>query len=369
MEAQANGPNISSTGSANIRRLLIVRLSAMGDILHALPAVAALRETFPNATLGWVIEERWAELLCSPDTKSCGPRSAGRPFVDAVHRANTRAWRHALFSGATWRAARASVQSLRVAHYDVAVDFQGAVRSAVLASLSGAREIYGFAQPRENVASMFYTRQVQAAGTHVVHQNFSLAQAIARRELSSGVAELPRSEFAEKSIAAKLKKLPHASYAVLNPGAGWGAKQWPAERYGKVACKLAHETGLACLVNFGPGEEALARAVEEASQGEAKGISTNISELIALMRGAQLFIGGDTGPMHLAALLRVPVVAIFGPTDPARNGPFGARSIVLRSEISVTSHRRRSDPEEGILQITAEAVVRAAVQLLEKNHG
>jgi heptosyltransferase-1 len=368
MEAQENAPDISSERSANIRRLLIVRLSAMGDVLHALPAVAALREAFPNATLGWVIEERWAELLCSPDTGCRGPRSAERPLVDTIHRVNTRAWRRALFSGTTWRGFRASVQALRLAHYDVAVDFQGAVRSAVLASLSAAREIYGFAQPRENAASMFYTRQVQAAGAHIVEQNFSLARAIARRELPSSAVELPRSLAAEKSVAAKVNGLAHASYAVLNPGAGWGAKQWPAERYGEVARKLAEATGLQCLVNFGPGEEALARTAEEASQRTAKGITTNISELIALMRGAQLFVGGDTGPMHLAALLRVPVVAIFGPTDPARNGPFGTRNIVLRSQISVTSHRRRSDPEEGILQITAEAVVKAAVQLLEKNH-
>jgi heptosyltransferase-1 len=152
-------------------------------------------------------------------------------------------------------------------------------------------------------------------------------------------------------------------FAIVNPGAGWGAKRWPPERYGLVARELA-KLGLRSVVNCGPGEDSLAREAEAASEGVAKAVRCSISELIVLTRRAKLFVGGDTGPLHLAAALRVPVVAIFGPTDPSRNGPYGTRSIVLRNPESVTSHARRAQPEEGMLEIDVQEVVTAAKRLL-----
>ncbi|MGH9549991.1 MAG: glycosyltransferase family 9 protein, partial [Terriglobales bacterium] len=141
-----------------IARMLIVRLGAMGDVIHGLHAGAALREAFPEMLLGWLVEERWAELLCTLSTPRSGPRSAQRPLVDRVHTVNTRQWRHAPLSAATWERVAASLSDLRAARYEVALDLQGAVRSSLLARWSGAPVIYGAAQPRENVASMFYTR-------------------------------------------------------------------------------------------------------------------------------------------------------------------------------------------------------------------
>ena len=368
MEDQAHASETSLSATPDIQHLLIVRLSAMGDVLHALPAVTALREVHAHATIGWVIEERWAELLCSPEASRCGALSEQRPLVDFLHTVDTRAWRRSLFSDATWSAARSSVQLMRNCRYDVALDFQGAVRSALLARVSGAPVVYGFAQPRENAASMFYTRQVQTTGIHVVEQNFSLARTFAKQDLPIGTAKLPRYEPAETRVAEKLQGVVFDSYAILNPGAGWGAKQWPADRYGEVARSLAERTGLRSVINFGPGEKELAGAVELASCGAAKSLATSLSELIALTRRAHLFIGGDTGPMHLAALLDVPVVAIFGPTNPARNGPFGTRSVVLRNITSVTSHARVPHPEQGMLEITAGDVVSAAIDLLGLKH-
>jgi heptosyltransferase-1 len=139
---------------------------------------------------------------------------------------------------------------------------------------------------------------------------------------------------------------------------------WPAERYGQVANELA-QNGLSSLINYGPGEEDLAAAVEAASNGKARKISCSISELIALTRRARLFIGGDTGPMHLAAALKIPVVGIFGPTNPARNGPFATQSVVLRNASSKTDHTRRGEPEQGLLEISAEEVVAASRKLLQ----
>jgi heptosyltransferase-1 len=353
-------------------RILIVRLGAMGDIIHGLPAVAALRAIFPQATLGWLIEERWAELLCTLPTPRSGPRSAQRPLVDRIHTVNTKQWRASPFSLQTWERIAAGLSDLRAEHYNLAIDLQGAVRSSLLARWSGAPIIYGFAQPRENMASMFYTRQVVAAADHVVEQNLSLAKAVAGRPLGYPLKappiELPRDPDAERKCNRWLKSRGIEQFALLNPGAGWGAKQWPADRYGQVAGKLT-EDGLKPLINLGPGEEDIARAVNAASTGAAEAFSGSLAQLIALTRRAQLFVGGDTGPMHLAAALNVPVVGIFGPTDPARNGPFGTRSIVLRSSSSVTSYRHVDSPDGGLLDITPDQVVTAARQLLKERHG
>ncbi len=150
-----------------IERLLIVRLSAMGDIIHALPAVTALRNAFPNATIGWLIEERWAELLCALRTPRSGARSPERPLVDRVHTVDTKTWRSAPFAQRTLGSIAVGLSQLRAPHYEVAVDLQGAVRSALMARWSNAATIYGETQPRENAASIWYTRQVMASGTHV----------------------------------------------------------------------------------------------------------------------------------------------------------------------------------------------------------
>jgi heptosyltransferase I len=367
---------LNRSSSPRFNSLLIVRLSAMGDIIHTLPAITALRQAFPHATLGWLIEERWAELLCTLRYPRAGRRSFERPLVDRVHTVNLSEWRRALFSFKTLQQMAIGLSELRGMKYDTAVDFQGAVRSALLARWSGAQTIFGDAEPRENAASMFYTRQVETSGKHVVEQALDLARAVIaksegaeRKAEANGFAaeekqsaiEFPVDPDAEKKISCATAGFPN--FAILNPGAGWGAKQWPPERYGAVARELAHD-GICSLVNFGPGEEDLASIVESASQGSAKKISCSISELISLTRRARLLIGGDTGPMHLAAALKVPVVAIFGPTNPARNGPFGTRSIVLRSTSSLTDHSRRTEPEVGLLEISPEEVLAAARKLM-----
>jgi heptosyltransferase-1 len=360
-------PFSSASGTPRFDSLLIVRLSAMGDIIHTLPAATALRQAFPQATLGWLIEERWTELLCTLRYPRSGQRSPQRPLVDRVHSVNTSEWRHAPLSFNTWQQMAVGLSQLRGIHYDAVIDFQGAVRSALLARWSGAPIVYGSAQPRENAASMFYTRSVLPNGTHVVEQALALAGAIIPTptiptRMAEPQVEFPADQDAEKKIAGLTADV--NDFAILNPGAGWGAKRWPAERYGQVAKELAKD-GLCSLVNYGPGEEELAVAVEAAGEGAARKISCSVSELIALTRRARLLIGGDTGPMHLAAALTIPVVAIFGPTNPARNGPFGTQSIVLRSASSMTDHTRHREPEQGLLEITVSEVIAATRKLLQ----
>jgi heptosyltransferase I len=361
--------NVSpSVASAALKRILIVRLSSMGDITHALPAVAMVREAFPDATLGWAVEERWMELLCAPYYPCAGPRSPQRPLVDRIHPVNLKRWRATLFSNQTWERIAAGLSHLRAERYQVALDLQGAARSAVLARWSGAASVYGAVQPRENIASMWYTTKVMAQGKHVIEQYCSIAQALTGRVVPIPSAQFPEDLRADEAVQQRLSSLGTDQFVILSPGAGWGAKQWPAERYGEVA-KAVASAGLRSIVNFGPSEEALARVAESASAGAAVAMSFSLSELIALMRRARLFIGGDTGPMHLAAALKIPVVAIFGPTDPARNGPFGTRNVVLRSPASRTSLTHRHEPDPGLLAISPMQVIKAARELLESTHA
>ncbi|MFZ0295050.1 MAG: glycosyltransferase family 9 protein [Candidatus Sulfotelmatobacter sp.] len=350
-----------------VERLLVVRLSAMGDVIHTLPAVRFLRNAFPEAHIGWLIEERWAELLCAPGSPRRGVRSVMRPLVDEVQPVNLKGWRKSLLSISTLQRIATVWNDVRGAHYDVAVDLQGAMRSAVLARLSGARVVFGAAEPRESPASLWYTRKVVARGGHVIEQNLSVAEALVehpgdfmRTDVSG---DFPRNPQTEARVDERLAQYGIRDFIIVNPGAGWGAKRWPAERYGEVAKGLAN-LGVRSIINCGPGEEEMSRVVEIAGCGTAQAMSCTISELIALTRRARLFIGGDTGPLHLAAAMRVPVVAIYGPTDPMRNGPYGTRSIVLRNPESVTSHARRAAADEGMLGIGSDEVVAAAKQLL-----
>jgi heptosyltransferase I len=352
-ELAANSPSQS---------LLVVRLGAMGDVIHTLAAITAMRNTFPAMRIGWIIEDRWSELLCPRSAPFSGPRSPQRPVVDFVHIVDTKRWRKSLSSGETRRHAGQALREVRGQHYDVAADFQGALKSAFLARLSRAKEVLGFQHPRETPARIFYGHRVEARGEHVIEQYHSLAEFIAGKSLPHCEAALPHDEEAEVSITKKVSGLRNA-FVLINPGAGWGSKQWPAHRYAEVARALS-ACGLTPLINFGPGEHELALEVQAASGGISQLISCSISELIALTRRVRLFIGGDTGPLHLAAALQVPVLAIFGPTDPARNGPYGTKHVVLRNPASKTSLSHTSAPDPGLLAISAEEVISAARELL-----
>jgi heptosyltransferase I len=346
-----------------IDRILVVRLSAMGDVIHTLPAVHALREAFPHAHIGWLIEERWAGLLCAASFPQSGARSGERPLVDDVHTVDLKNWGESLFSVSTLQRIAKVWNDVRDLDYDIAIDLQGAMRSAFFARFSGARIVYGAAEPREGAAAMWYTRKVVTRGRHVVEQYFSIARAASEKIRTIPFATLPYDSKSEERVRQRLEEMHISKFAILNPGAGWGAKRWPAERYGEVAYGLA-QIGVRSIVNYGPGEDDLASQLEAASKGAATAMSCTISELIALTRRASLFVGGDTGPLHLAAALQIPAVAIFGPTDPARNGPYGTRSIVLRSPESMTTHKRNAPPDEGMLSIGSDEVVAAAKRLL-----
>jgi heptosyltransferase I len=348
-------------------RILVVRLSAMGDVIHGMPAIAALRRAKPDLQIGWLIEDRWAELLRSRAPERMAPRSQLKPLADWVHVANFSTWRHALISRDTWHEAQAALGEVRAMNYQLTLDLQGTIRSALAARASGASLRVGSSQPREAPASLLYTRAVEAAGAHVIQQALSLASSVAGEELEYVQPLFPLDPAHEAWAADCTARLDGKPLAILNPGAGWGAKRWPTQSFGAVAQALA-KRGLVVFINHGPGEEQLAETVRQASGGMALPLKCSVGELISLMRRACLFIGGDTGPMHLAAALRVPVVALFGPTRPERNGPFGTRCVVLRSPDSVDNTSHTDRPDAGLASIQPEAVIEAADQLLG-GHG
>jgi heptosyltransferase-1 len=338
------------------QRVLIVRLSAMGDVIHAMPAVAALRRTHPALHIGWAVDPAWAPLLANGDD---------HPLVDTLHRTPFRNWLRSLGSAATWREMSASRRELAAARYDVALDMQGSLRSAWVARWSGAARIVGEAEPREWPAKFFYKEKIAHRGAHVIEQDLELAGAIFGEQFDYAPPPFPRDAAAEQWAQEIVGKYGAQRCAVVLPGAGWGAKRWPPERFGAVAAGLRSE-GFHCLVNAGPGEENLAAAVVAATQGGASVVAPTLPQLIALLRRAALCIGGDTGPLHLASALQVPTVGVYGPTDAARNGPYGGLFRVLRSPHSERDHTRHQAPEAGLLTITPQDVLAAAHELLHE---
>ena len=329
----------------------------MGDILHSMPAVTALRQAHPHWVIGWAIEPQWRGLFQANGSETA---SDGMPLVDQLHIVPAKRWARSPLNPATLGDIRRVRRELRAMRYDIAVDMQGAVRSALVARWARTSRVIGEARPREAPARWFFDQRIETRGIHVIEQSLELANGIFAENLPMTMPLLPRDPGAE-AVAANL---PHP-FVLLSPGAGWGAKRWPGERYGAVAKSIA-AAGYTVVINSGPGEEPLGEDIVAASGGSARLLALEMAGLIAVIRRASLAIAGDTGPLHLACALGIPVVGIFGPTDPRRNGPFHCANRVLRHPESVRDHARREQPEAGLLTITPEAVTAAALELLRE---
>jgi heptosyltransferase I len=340
-------------------RVLIVRLGAMGDILHALPAITALRATHPDWYIGWAVEPQWRGLLCAECSPLPSGRTAQMPLVDAIHVVPAKQWARSPLSAALHEIPRVRAE-LREARYDIAIDLQGAVRSAVIARWARAGRLIGEDKPREHAARWLFTERVPTRGVHVIEQAIEVANAVAAVSLPFTPPLLPTDASAEQEAAALAQP-----FVLISPGAGWGAKRWPVDRYAEVAKQLRRE-GYNIAVNAGPREEGIANDLmyQLAGVSGITMVQPTLTELIAISRRAALVIAGDTGPLHLGCALGKPVVGIFGPTDPARNGPFGCAFRVLRHPESRRDHTRHAEPEAGLLTITPEAVLDAALDLL-----
>ncbi len=305
-------------------RILVVRLGAMGDVIHALPAVVTLKRNFPSASITWVIDPKWAVLL------------DGNPFVDEVLPFDPRAWVsiHKLWS------------VLRRSRFDTAVDLQGLVKSAVIVGASGAPRRIGRdrREAREPFASLFYTQRVGTSPPHAVERSLELAR-------GAGASRMYR----EFPIPPGRREgdLPPGPFVLASPLAGWASKQWPLEYY-SLAANALRKQGCTLVVNGSPdARDTLA---------EIKGAHVHVSGIAGLIdatRRAAGVIGVDSGPLHLAAALGQPSVAIFGPTDPACNGPIGGTVTVLRDPSAVTTYKRYREIAPSMRAVKPEAVVEA----------
>jgi lipopolysaccharide heptosyltransferase I len=329
-----------------VNRILIVRLGALGDVVHAIPVAAALRRAFPAARIDWLVSAKHREILDLVPVidrrlvinDRPGPER-GRGMPGSVEE-----------SEPAGKSLLAAVRELRRSRYEVAIDLQGLIKSAMLARASGAPRVLGFSSryARERAARLFYT-DVHDPGRgglydpretrHVVDINLGLLGVLG---ITSPAREFPIDAI-DSDAARRAREQAGGPYALLNPGAAWPNKRWPPERLAAIAMELRAKHGLMSVVLWGPGEEALAAAVAAAAKGAAVvSPKTAIVDLVALARGAALMVSGDTGPTHIAAALGTPIVGIYGPTRPARNGPMSPLDVtVSRDSVCRCHHLRR----------------------------
>jgi heptosyltransferase I len=327
-------------------KALIVRLSSIGDVVHTLPLLGPLARH--GWRVGWLTEPASQPLL------------ADHALVDHV----TMAPAARAFSFAH---ARRAAGALRAQRYDVALDVQGLWKSAVWARLAGAGRVIGPGPSarREPWSAWLARERIEppADARHVIDKNLALLRPLGIDGLGAREFGLPRFELEAGKIRQQLGGMAiEAPVAVLNPGGGWESKRWPPERFGALAVEL-RERGLVPVVTWGPGEERLAERVVAASGGTARRcFATSLRELVELLRCARLVVANDTGPLQLACAVGAPVVALFGPTDPVRNGPFSPADETVRSiPPCAPCHRRRCPVHEGVMSRIEVAEVVAAV--------
>jgi lipopolysaccharide heptosyltransferase I len=336
-------------------RIAIVKLSALGDVVHALPAAHALRRALPGCELAWIVERREAAIL------------AGNADVDHVIPVDTRLWRREFRQRkgmhTVYVKVRGLLRGLRARRYQTALDLQGNLKSGLITALTGAPTRIGFAlgHCRESVNVLFTNRRVRKppGPAHVVEENFALlgALGLGRQALGTPVYPIAADPAADAMVARLLEQdgiKPDHPLLALTPGSGGDGKRWPAEAYRQLGDELALRLGARILICWGPGEEPLARTIARGMRAApVLPPGTTIPELIALLRRATLAIGGDTGPVHIAAALGVPTLALHGPTDARRNGPYGARVATLQS------------PTGRMPDITVAAALAAAERLVK----
>ncbi|MCA1586158.1 MAG: glycosyltransferase family 9 protein [Acidobacteria bacterium] len=342
-------------------RILIVRLSALGDIVHALPVLAAIRDQVPEAEVDWLVDGRYVDIFEFVE-------GLGRHIV--VRADATQAFgSEVTFAGNTgfWSALR----FLRSRQYDVALDLQGLIKSAALAGLSGARRVIGFpaGHLREPPAGWFYSETARVAeSAHVITKNLSVLSLLGLE--SSRVRfpiRIPPSRVADEVSAAAARSGDAGRFVLLNPGGGWPNKRWPPVRFGELAARLRDEQRLPSFVLWGKGDAALADQVVAHADGAATSLPvTTIGDVLAVSSRAALMVSGDTGPLHLAAAVETPIVGIYGPTWPSRNGPWHVSDVtVSRADRCQCHHKRQCQRRSRCLdEVGVDEVLRAAARRL-----
>lgn len=336
-------------------KILVVRTSAMGDIIHSLPVLTALRRALPEARIGWVVEQHFSALLDD------------HPWVDEVFPVRLRPWRRRPFDPGVWREAGSALRRIRAFRADLALDLMGNHKGALVARFSGARRVIGAARAdrREGSSALWIHQGVPTPGRHAIDRSLDLLTPL-------GIAPGPV-DFAGQHLlptptpeAEDFLARQHRPYVVIQAGAGWANKTYPAERWGAVARALRSDPGVEVYVPLAPGEEHLAQAVVAASDGAARTVDARaFAFLAALLRHSQLVLGGDTGPIHLARALDTPVLCLVGPTDPDRNGPYATPQQVLFEPLPCSfCYKRFDEPKACLLAFHPDRVVAHARKLI-----
>ena len=340
-------------------KILIVKLSSIGDIIHALPTLAAIRRALPEAEISWAAEQSAAEIL------------RGNELINNLIEVDTRSLRggkvEEILTGA-----RRQFRELRRFKFDVALDFQGLLKSAAIAKLSGAKRRYGFSKQtlREPASRFLLTETFDVEKqTHIVRKNLTLAEKALQIPVPDNDFEFPiYTNETHKQEAEKIVEQVGENFAVLNPAGGWATKLWDAERFGTLADKLWEENNLVSVVTTAPNEIELARKVlQNRLSGKTVLAQPSLKGFYELSKRARVYIGGDTAPTFLAIAANAPVVGIFGPTEWWRNGSPNPNDIcVERTDINCRAdcHRRRCD-NWVCLDIETETVLRAAQKRLK----
>ena len=340
-------------------KILFVKLGAIGDIVHTLPALSAVRNAIPEAHISWAAERRSAEIL------------RGNPLVDELIEIDTKSIRSRQGADGILKDIRTQAKGLRRNKYDVAIDFQGLLKSAAIAKISGAGRRFGFDRRslREPASRFLLTDTVEILReVHVIRKNLALAAASLGIDVPDNSFEFPISTGPEHlKEAEETSARVGPEFAILNPGGGWATKLWPAERFGELARVLWSRHRIASVISVGPKEEHLADTALQHS-GDARVTVANLSlkGFYELSKRASLYVGGDTGPTHLAVAAGTPVVGLFGPTEWWRNGSPNPRDIcVERLDIGcrMDCHRRRCS-NWICMDIPVETVARAAAARL-----
>jgi heptosyltransferase-1 len=342
------------------RRFLVVRLGSLGDIVHTFPAVAALRESFPSSEIIWLTHARWKPLVATGGLAS------------KIWTTETRAL----------SSLKQTMREIRQANFDTAIDYQGLWKSASLPFLAGVKKRIGFSTEsiREFGVPLLYTDRVHATSEHVADQNGELSL---RAGAISPVADLHLQPppLHDEALFKYLSARSVERYIVLSPGGGWRSKCWPPERFGALCRMISDSLALRCVVNYGPGEDDLATKTRAASSDtDPLLFNGELGPLMSLLRHAVCVVGGDTGPLHLSVALGTPVVALFGPTNPARNGPYrdanrsaahtstsniNREDIVLRAPHVATTHSRGDRTHPSMLEIQVDAVFDAVRRIVK----
>lgn len=341
--------------------ILIVKLGSIGDIIHTLPSLAAIRRAIPKANISWVVEENVAEML------------RGNALIDNLIEVDTKSMRGGMVIEEMLLGLGKQIRDLRKFKSDIAIDFQGLWKSATIAKLSGARRRWGFSRDglREPSSRVLLTDTVEIPlQMNVIRKNLALA---------SGALGFPPTDEIEFPIATKPEHISEAEtiiartggdFAILNPGGGWVTKLWHAEKFGRLADRLWEEKGLVSVVAIGPRETDLARTVAASSNsGRTILEQPSLKGFYELAKKARIYVGGDTGPTHIAVAAGAPVVGIFGPTEWWRNGsPFANDLVVERIDIDCRFNcHRRTCGKWICMDIDTETVFDAVSRRLANN--